>query len=533
VWAPQTVPPYPERVTATVPHHGPPPPVSASPATAEVDTPGRFSSAFVFAVVAVGCGVVLRFVSTGQLWLDEALSVEIARRPLPQLFSALRRDGSPPLYYLLLHAWMAVFGTSTIAVRTLSSIISLAALPLAWYVGRAIGGRRLAAIMLLLVASTPWALRYSTETRMYTLVLVEVLAGVLILLWARANPTLRALAGITVITAALAYTHYWTLYLLAPVFGWLVWRREWRIAGAMVAAVVLFAPWLPSFAYQVRNTGTPWAVPADFKIFQSALVQWGGPGQVGSLLALLMIPLAVFGVAAIRRAGPHEPVILQPTGVPGIRVIAAFAIAPLLVAVLLGVFIHSGYAYRYTAVCLPFYLLLVARGLAVLPGRVLRNSVVAVVVVAGLYGGLTTATRERTQAGQIAATLTAAARPGDVVAYCPDQLSPAVHRLLPASLGLIEIAYADPSGPALVNWVHYSQRVRALPPAQFSAQVLQAAGDHHDVWLVTQNGYRVFGGVCPQVEDVLSSERGAPTLDVTSQAGVDEPATLEHFPAVG
>lgn len=482
-------------------------------------------------IVAVVCGVVLRFVSTGQLWLDEALSVEIARRPLPQLFSALRKDGSPPLYYLLLHAWMAVFGESTTAVRTLSSIISLFALPLAWYVGRAIGGRRLARIMLLLVASTPWALRYSTETRMYTLILVEVLAGILILMRARATPTLGRLAAVTVITAALAYTHYWSLYLLTPVFAWMVFRREWRIAGAMVASVVLFAPWLPSFFYQIRNTGTPWAVPANFKIFQSALLAWGGPNQTGSLLALLMIPLAVFGVAAIRRAGPHEPVILQPTGVPGVRVVAAFAVAPLLVAVLLGSFLHSGYALRYTAVCLPFYLLLVARGLAVLPGRLLRNSVVGLVVLGGLHGGLSTALQARTQAGQIAATLRAAARPGDVVAYCPDQLAPAVHRLLPDSLGVTEIAYADPSGPALVDWVKYSQRVRALPPAQFAVQVLQAAGDGHDVWLVTEDGYRVFGGVCPQVADVLSSERGAPTLEVTSRAGVDEPATLEHFPS--
>lgn len=481
-------------------------------------------------VAAVICGIVLRFVSAGQLWLDESISVQIAHRSVPHLLAALRRDGSPPLYYLLLHFWMNVFGTSTEAVRTLSSVISLFALPLGWFVGRALGGRRLAVIMLLLVTSTPWALRYSTETRMYSLILVEVLAGILVVLWARAQPTLGRLGAVTCLTAAMAYTHYWTLYLLAPVFGWLAFRREWRINVAMAAAVLPFAPWIPSFIYQLRNTGTPWAVPADFKIFQSALVAWGGPEQTGSLLALAMIALAVIGFGAVRRAGPREPVTLRPSGVPGIRVIGAFAAAPLLVAVALAAVTHSGYALRYTAVCLPFYLLLVGRGLAVLPGPRLRNAAVALVVLAGLYGGLVTALRSRTQAGPIAAVLRASARPGDVVAYCPDQLGPAVHRLLPASLGLTEIAYADPAGPAVVDWVDYSQRVHALPPAQFAVDVLDAAGKNHSVWLVTQDGYRVFGGVCPQVADVLSSERGAPTLAVTSQGGVDEPATLAHFP---
>ena len=43
-------------------------------------------------------------------WIDEGLSVGIADRPLSDIPAALRLDGSPPLYYSLLHVWMAVFG---------------------------------------------------------------------------------------------------------------------------------------------------------------------------------------------------------------------------------------------------------------------------------------------------------------------------------------------------------------------------------------------------------------------------------------
>ena len=60
----------------------------------------------------VTAGVVTRFVAPPELWLDEAQSVAIAHLPLPDLFDALEQDGSPPLYYLLLHVWTALFGTS-------------------------------------------------------------------------------------------------------------------------------------------------------------------------------------------------------------------------------------------------------------------------------------------------------------------------------------------------------------------------------------------------------------------------------------
>src|SRR2546430_14921027 len=78
---------------------------------------------------AVAAGIFLRFYVRSDLWLDEALSVNIARLPLADIAGALRHDGAPPLYYFLLHLWMQVFGTGDVAVRALSGVFALAALP--------------------------------------------------------------------------------------------------------------------------------------------------------------------------------------------------------------------------------------------------------------------------------------------------------------------------------------------------------------------------------------------------------------------
>src|SRR5436190_4188502 len=92
------------------------------------------------AAAAVAAGVVLRFVLKSHLWLDETLSVDIARLPIGKIPAALRHDGAPPLYYLLLHGWMRLFGTGDVAVRALSGVASVAALPLIHRAGKRISG---------------------------------------------------------------------------------------------------------------------------------------------------------------------------------------------------------------------------------------------------------------------------------------------------------------------------------------------------------------------------------------------------------
>src|SRR5437868_8542899 len=118
---------------------------ATSPLTTSAPPEGSRSSLLTAAVVAVVVlGVVLRFLTSSHLWLDEALTVNIARLPLSRIPDALRHDGSPPLYYLLLHWWIAVFGDGDVAARALSAVFAIATLPLVWLAGLRLGGRPVA-----------------------------------------------------------------------------------------------------------------------------------------------------------------------------------------------------------------------------------------------------------------------------------------------------------------------------------------------------------------------------------------------------
>ena len=67
---------------------------------------------------------VIRFsdLSFQSLWLDEGMTVYFIRLPLDQLLQiTFVQEPNPPLYYLLLWAWVHVFGDGEVAIRARTS----------------------------------------------------------------------------------------------------------------------------------------------------------------------------------------------------------------------------------------------------------------------------------------------------------------------------------------------------------------------------------------------------------------------------
>lgn len=470
------------------------------------------------ACVVVAVGVALRFWTRSDLWLDEALTVNIAHLPLRDLHAALRRDGAPPLFYVLLHFWMRAFGTSDLAVRSLSGVIGVATLPVAWAAGRRVGGRGVAAGVLVLVASSPFAVRYSTETRMYALVVLLVAAGVVAVDRALERPRPGNLVALCVVTAALCYSHYWALYLVvvtALVLAWRLWRT-WGVdpsgrrapalaLSAVVAGALTFAPWVPTFVFQTRHTGTPWAARADFAAMVNAVTSFaGGANSQGRALALLYFALAGLGLFGAAAGARHVDLDLRtrPTGRPA----AVALIGTLGLAVVGGYLTGSTFQARYASVVLVPLVLLVALGLVTFADRRIRLGILALAVACGLASSIPDVWTSRTQAGEVAATLARYGRPGDVVAFCPDQLGPAVNRLLPA--GRYQTTTFPRGGdPAFVDWVDYAAASRAGSPTAFAARLEAMSAPVHQIWLVWAPGYQTFGVKCENLETALLADR--------------------------
>ncbi|MCZ2829542.1 glycosyltransferase family 39 protein [Modestobacter sp. VKM Ac-2986] len=487
----------------------------------------------VAAVLAVLAGVVLRFVAPPALWLDEAQSVAIARGDLDGLFTGLEQDGSPPLYYLLLHGWIGLFGESAGSVRALSGLFGVLALPLAWVLGRRLGGPRVALAFTLLLASSPFAIRYSSETRMYSLLVLLALLAAASVTWAVSRRGPLPVLAVGLSSAALLLTHYWAVYLL--VAAGLVTLAALRVDRAaavrvlagFVLAGLLFLPWVPTLRYQLAHTGTPWAAVGGLGSITTALDAWrGGVAVLPQVLGLTFVVLAVLAVATRPAA---DGVRLGLARGRGRWVLVALSLGTLVVAGVASLLTASAVSGRYTSVALPAFLALVAVGIVGLPSRRTAAVVLAGCVLVGLGLAASSARNDRTQAGQVARALQDAA-PGDTVVFCPDQLGPSVSRLAPAGLDLV--VYPDLRPADRVDWVDYAERNESADPAAVAAELSARAGDG-SVWLVTSRGYRVPSDeACEQVGESLEELRGdGGQLLFEPRRGAGEVMRLERFRA--
>ncbi len=488
--------------------------------------------------VAVLTGIVLRFVTISDLWLDEALTVNIARLPFGEMFEALRHDGHPPFYYVVLHGWMLMFGEGDMAVRALSGVVGVASLPLAWAAGRRYGGTGVALTTTALLASSPFATRYATEARMYSLVSFVALGAWVAVRRALERPTSWRLAIVASTSGLLLLTHYWAFYFLAAAMAtlaWGTWRGRLRqdrgaglsVMGAVAAGGILFLPWLPSFLEQAANTGTPWATPARPAVLVvTTLTDFGGgPYGEAQLLGAAIAVLALLALVGRRLDRNRMELDLRtfPEGRPEWAVVAGTTT----LAIVAGYASGSAFASRYAAIVLPLVLLLAARGLDRLPRPSVKRAALAGLVVVGLIAGVRTARTERTQAGEIAAALAARADAGDVVGVCPDQLGPSLSREAPAHLSIF--TYPDVRSPLRVDWVDYAERMKASDPGSF-AQALDRLAASEAVWIVWSGDYRTLEGKCEAVIDRLQHARPAPEI-VVPLGTLFEHAQLWRFEA--
>lgn len=219
-------------------------------------------------IVVLGAMGASLFIGLQQsVWFDEAYSIILAKQSVAQLIHTTSLDTHPPLYYLLLKAWAGVFGWSELALRSLSVLMMGGAIAGAVLLLRRHAGQRAAVIGLLLMAVSPFLLRYGFEIRMYSMALFIGVLATLTLLRA-----LEARAGVrwwwyglyAVLVAIGVYTLYYLALLWLAHLAWLAWqswrgrpslralvRQPW--VSAYVGSVVLFLPWLPVFVHQLGN----------------------------------------------------------------------------------------------------------------------------------------------------------------------------------------------------------------------------------------------------------------------------------------
>jgi hypothetical protein len=469
------------------------------------------------AVVAVDvvAGLYYRFHTTSKLWLDEAQTVNIASFPIRMLPAQLRKDGAPPLYYFLLHFWMGLVGHSDMDVRALSGVFAVLTLPVMWWVVRKGFGRVEAIAALAMLASSPFAVYFATETRMYSLVMFLVTAGIGAVMALLSHPTVLRALLVAIITSLLVYTHYWCFYLLVAVGLWFVWlvardtgeRRRGALygLGAIALGALTFIPWFSSFQYQRVHTGTPWALGPSL----ASTFGWIG-GFIGNqsvqsssldlhleLALIVFLVLLAFGYAAAPVG--RDVLEFRLFGQSRARVLTVIFLVTLAIAYVASRQSNTAFQPRYASVVFPVAVILVGLGVAALPNRTFQVAAVCAVSVLSLWTTHWGAQVQRTQAGKVATAMHAQVPLHAVVVVCPDQLGPSLLRYSGRST-YSYLGFPRFTSPWLVDWVDYKDAVSHVSLSGFSNRVLSRAGAS-TFYMVWSLGY----GVHTTCEDLVGA----------------------------
>lgn len=224
-------------------------------------------AAYILLGVFIVLGFALRLISAwnaANFWFDEIVTVSVAAKPLSQMLPYLAYENNPPLFTLLVHWWLLIFGQSEVIVKLLSVIIGTLSIVVIYLLAEQMFSRLAALFASFLMSVSSFQVFYSQEARMYPLLLL--LSGLSYyffwrLLFSQKRYWWWVYAAVTL---AVLYTHLTGLVVPVSQFLFLVylqykkrlpnsWRwRSWRYYASLL--FLAYLPWLVTFIYTKLQT---------------------------------------------------------------------------------------------------------------------------------------------------------------------------------------------------------------------------------------------------------------------------------------
>jgi len=214
-------------------------------------------------------GAILRIFRLGykSLFIDELGQVFIASKDIRGFYEAMTYQLTPPLDYFLLRITL-LFGNSDFIIRINSAIFGIAAVVIVFYFSKQLFNLEVGIISSLLLAFSRFHIYYSQEARMYSLFCLLTLSSFYIL-WLYVHESSKKNYWILVlINAALLYTHYYGIYVIATQLFWIIPRAFFSNRKEKFSLIIrkiveeysfyfiiglLYLPWLSSLRTQLSQ----------------------------------------------------------------------------------------------------------------------------------------------------------------------------------------------------------------------------------------------------------------------------------------
>ncbi|MDP3982632.1 MAG: glycosyltransferase family 39 protein [bacterium] len=214
------------------------------------------------------------FYLTQPIWRDEAFSILVAQTNPQEIIRATSADFTPPLFYLILHYWMLLFGTSEVVTRLLSLVFHIGTIATVYLLTKALcrelklKNQQLPLYASILTLLNPMLLYYGFEVRAYSLLTLFVTLSFYALVTRRNY--------LYIISASLGlYTHYYFALAYLSQIIYLVFTnssiKDLKKKLYVAIPVIIFSPWIPYLINQIISSSESWYYPVTLTVWTTSL----------------------------------------------------------------------------------------------------------------------------------------------------------------------------------------------------------------------------------------------------------------------
>jgi len=234
----------------------------------------------------------LRLIGINQsLWLDEAISANIAKLPIGEIVKNFSvGDFHPPLFYWFLDLWTKIGGSNVVWLRLSSVLFSLATIYFVYLIGKKIKNKKIGILAALFLAVNPLFIYYSQELRMYSMVTMWLIIGFYFFIKIKNKKYSAKDLVIFNLMMALSFgTFYGSIFLIASFAIYFLIKKEWKLfflTNIGIGLVILALT--PLLWIQIKNS----------RIMLEQVTNWALVLGKVNLKNLLLIPLK-FGMGRI------------------------------------------------------------------------------------------------------------------------------------------------------------------------------------------------------------------------------------------
>lgn len=207
----------------------------------------------IYLIVGLSSSISIIFLFRQSIRLDEAQSIWLFSKSVLELLKLSSQDVNLPLYGLILHFWMQIFGTDIVLVRLPSLIFFWLTIGPLYKLAKESSNKEIALLTVAIFCFSPFIVWFTSEARTYTLFTLVTTINNLFYLRLLKQKNIENKFGYFLSILAGLYTHYFFIFLLFSQSVYLLVlrlknKRKNNIGnffwGVNLLAFLFFIPWL-------------------------------------------------------------------------------------------------------------------------------------------------------------------------------------------------------------------------------------------------------------------------------------------------